>query len=319
MSLNAEKIRSLEILDCVGDAVLTTNLELEVTYINRMAEILTGICREKAVGFPLQQVLQVINADTRQSRIEALARKAMRADAFIPLENNGLLINPVKGEINIEDSAIPLHDPDGKVIGVAIVFHDSRYSSELTARMADLALQDSLTGLLNRHAFDERFHQSLALARRHKKRMGLLFIDLDNFKVINDTLGHGGGDEILKALAKALQTCLRTADVVCRYGGDEFVVLLSEIEQPAHAYLVAGKTQVLASSLLLPGGEVVTVNLSIGISIYPDDGHTQEALLKLADAAMYRSKVQGKKEEARVRYKSVQASTARWLSEKGCL
>jgi len=290
MSFIAEKMRTGEILDCIGDAVLTTNLELKILYINRAAEILTGINREEAVGCSLQQVFKVVDADTRQPRAEDLARKAITSNTPVPLENNALLINRFGCELSIEDSAAPLHDLDGTVIGAAIVFHDSCYSSEIRNKMADLARHDALTGLFNRYAFDERFEQSLALARRHKKRVGLLFIDLDNFKDINDILGHACGDAILKVLSKRIQTCLRTSDTACRYGGDEFVLLLHEIEHPADALLVANKAHDLAANLMLPDGQQINVHLSVGVSVYPDDGETLEMLLQKADVAMYRNK-----------------------------
>ncbi|MDR9468130.1 diguanylate cyclase domain-containing protein [Marinospirillum sp.] len=290
MSFIAEKKRTGEILDCVGDAVLTTNLELEVTYINRTAEILIGIKQDEAIGCPLQQILRVVDADTRQPRGEELARQAIKTNTLIPLENNALLINQFGCELSIEDSAAPLHDLDGTVIGAVIVFHDSCYSSEIRTKMADLARHDPLTGLFNRYAFDERFQQSMELARRHKKRVGLLFIDLDNFKDINDILGHATGDALLKALASRILNCLRSSDTACRYGGDEFVILLNEIEQLSDALMVAKKAHALAAKVLLPDGQQVAVHLSIGVSIYPDDGETLEMLLQQADMAMYRNK-----------------------------
>ncbi|MBE0507705.1 MAG: diguanylate cyclase [Marinospirillum sp.] len=285
-----ENKQSREILDCIGDAVITTNLLLEITYINRTAEIMTGVSREQVIGRPLQQILQVVDADTRRPRAEELARKAISTNALVPLENNALLINHDGCELSIEDSAAPLHTSDGTVNGVVIVFHDSCYSTEIRTRMAELARHDALTGLYNRYAFDERFQQSLALARRHKKRVGLLFIDLDNFKDINDVLGHATGDAILKALAGKIMACLRTSDTACRYGGDEFVVLLNEIEQHADAQMLANKTHTLAASLQLPGGQDIAIHLSVGVSVYPDDGETLEMLLQKADVAMYRNK-----------------------------
>ncbi|WP_404419991.1 diguanylate cyclase domain-containing protein [Marinospirillum sp.] len=290
MSFIAEKKRTGEILDCVGDAILTTNLDLEVTYINRTAEILIGIKQDEAIGCPVRQILRVVDADTRQPRGEDLARKAINTNTLIPLENNALLINQLGCELSIEDSAAPLHDLDGSVIGAVIVFHDSCYSSEIRTKMANLARHDPLTGLFNRYAFDERFQQSIELARRHKKRVGLLFIDLDNFKDINDILGHASGDAILKALASRILNCLRSSDTACRYGGDEFVILLNEIEQLSDALMVARKAHALAANLMLPDGQKVGINLSVGVSVYPDDGETLDMLIQQADMAMYRNK-----------------------------
>jgi len=157
--------------------------------------------------------------------------------------------------------------------------------------MEHLAKHDVLTGLHNRNAFFERFEQSLALARRHGNQMGLLFIDLDNFKSINDFLGHDTGDRILAAVAEKLKVSVRDADTVCRFGGDEFVVLLAEIAQPDHAYAVADKIREAAAEPMVVAGRDVSMQLSIGVSVYPDDGVNAEELLKKADSAMYRVKI----------------------------
>ncbi|CAN0602969.1 unnamed protein product, partial [Ectocarpus sp. 12 AP-2014] len=190
-----------------------------------------------------------------------------------------------------EDSAAPIHNRHGVVVGAVIVFHDARFSRETTARMAHLASHDALTGLHNRTAFDERFEQALALARRHDKQMGLLFIDLDNFKGINDALGHNSGDLILTALAGKLRDCVRTTDTICRYGGDEFVVLLSEINEPDHAFAVADKIREVVATPMMIAGQEVVLRLSIGVSVYPDNGETAVDLLAKADNAMYRVKI----------------------------
>ncbi|MDR9424371.1 MAG: GGDEF domain-containing protein, partial [Marinobacter sp.] len=194
-------------------------------------------------------------------------------------------------ELAIEDSAAPIHNRHGVVIGAVIVFHDARFSRETTARMEHLAQHDALTGLHNRNAFFERFEQSLALARRHDNQMGLLFIDLDNFKSINDFLSHDTGDRILAAVAERLKASVRDADTVCRFGGDEFVVLLAEITQPDHAYAVADKIREAAAEPMVVGGRDVSMQLSIGVSVYPDDGVNADELLKKADSAMYRVKI----------------------------
>lgn len=156
--------------------------------------------------------------------------------------------------------------------------------------MTYLAQHDALTGLHNRHAFYERFEQSLALAKRHKKKMGLLFIDLDKFKSLNDSLGHDGGDKVLTTLAGRLRSCVRTTDIICRFGGDEFVVLLSEIKQPIQAFSIAKKISEAAAAPIEIEGQKIALQLSIGISIYPENGETAKSLLRMANAAMYRIK-----------------------------
>lgn len=284
-----EKERAQVTLNSIGDAVLSTDIDGTVSYLNIVAEKLTGFSREEAVGRPLSEVFHVVDATTHKPTSDP-ARRAIESDSIVELEANALLIARDGVELAIEDSAAPIHNRHGVVVGAVIVFRDARYSRETTARMAHLAQHDALTGLHNRTALYERFEQSLALARRHGKRMALLFIDLDNFKAINDILGHESGDTILTTLADKLTANVRSTDTVCRYGGDEFVVLLSEISQPDHAAAVADKIRETVAVPMIIDGHEVTLQLSIGVSVYPDNGQTADELLKKADRSMYRVK-----------------------------
>lgn len=285
-----EKERARVTLDSIGDAVLCTDIDGQVSYMNVVAETLTGFSRLEAIGRPLSEVFHVVDATTHEPTTDP-ARRAIQTDSIVALEANALLVARDGTELAIEDSAAPIHNRFGVVVGAVIVFHDARFSRETTDRMEHLAQHDELTGLHNRNAFYERFDQSLALARRHGKQMALLFIDLDNFKSINDVLGHNSGDIILSALAGKLKSCVRAADTVCRYGGDEFVVLLGEIAQPDHAHAVADKIREAAALPMMIGGHEVMLQLSIGVSVYPDNGETADELLQKADMAMYRVKI----------------------------
>ena len=151
-----------------------------------------------------------------------------------------------------------------------------------------------MTGLPNRLLLTDRLTQAIALSRRHGKRVVLLFLDLDHFKRVNDSLGHVIGDKLLQSVAQRLTACVRTSDTVCRLGGDEFVVLLSEVEHVDAATHCAEK--LLAASALphLISGHEVPITLSIGISICPDDGRDAEAMIKNADTAMYHAKKMGR-------------------------
>ncbi|MFL1466839.1 diguanylate cyclase domain-containing protein [Marinobacter sp. HN1S83] len=288
--LYEEKERAQVTLDSIGDAVLSTDIDGRVSYMNLVAETLTGFSRYEAIGRPLSDIFRVVDASTHKPKADP-ARRAIQSDSIVALEANALLVAKDGVELAIEDSAAPIHNRFGVVVGAVIVFHDARFSRETTARMAYLAQHDELTGLHNRNAFYERFDQSLALAKRHCKQMGLLFIDLDNFKDINDVLGHDSGDIILAALAGKLQSCVRATDTICRYGGDEFVVLLSEIAQPDHAFAVADKIREAVAVPIDIEGHEVALKLSIGVSVYPDNGETAEELLKQADTAMYQVKI----------------------------
>ena len=158
------------------------------------------------------------------------------------------------------------------------------------ARLAEL---DPLTGLPNRALLLDRFAQAIAIAKRRVARLALLFVDLDDFKQINDELGHVAGDEALQKVALRLGQSIREADTVSRYGGDEFVILLTEVSQAADAALIAGKLLAALGEPLRVGDRDLRMTASIGISVYPDDGQSIEALIGHADAAMYRAKRQG--------------------------
>jgi diguanylate cyclase (GGDEF)-like protein/PAS domain S-box-containing protein len=278
-------------LDFVGDAVLATDTGAKIIYMNTAAETLTGFNRTDALGHPLEEIFRVIDLSTRLKRAN-LAQHVMDTGIPVGLHNSALLKTRDGRELAIEDAATPMHNAQGEVTGALIKFHDSRYSAETTARMAYMAQHDSLTGLLNRYAFAERFNQAAALARRHEKKMVMLFIDLDNFKEVNDTLGHAVGDEILHALGLRLLGCVRATDHVCRHGGDEFVVLLSDLTEHEQAFAVVDKVRESAAELLRQDGGWASLTLSVGISLFPNDGETLETLLPHADAAMFRVKTE---------------------------
>lgn len=161
-------------------------------------------------------------------------------------------------------------------------------------RLRQLAYHDALTGLPNRALFQDRVGQALAQARRHNTSVALLFLDLDGFKAINDTLGHEAGDELLREVGRRLQACTREEDTVARLAGDEFTVVLPAISTRDAAAAVAQKIIDMLSTGVVLGGHAVSIIASIGISVYPDDGDNSVPLLSRADAAMYTTKHHGK-------------------------
>lgn len=153
-----------------------------------------------------------------------------------------------------------------------------------------LAYHDALTGLPNRRLLLDRLNQAIALASRQKKSVALVFFDVDGFKAINDKLGHACGDKLLKEVAKRLCACLRVADTACRYGGDEFIVLLPEVDGGETTAAVERKIREKLAVPYLIDGTVITVTLSTGTAVYPQDAKDHRDLIKLADAAMYCAK-----------------------------
>ena len=292
-ALFEEQERAQVTLDSIGDAVLCTDLSANVTYLNRVAEAMTGWSREEALGRPLSEVLDIIDGTTRRVAVNP-ARRTMAQDRTVTLATDCVLIRRDGFEIAIEDSAAPIHNRHGRVAGAVIVFRDVSESRSIRSKMAHLAQHDSLTGLPNRALLRERLSQAVRLAQRHRKPIALLFLDLDDFKTVNDSLGHAIGDQLLESVAGRLATCVRATDTISRLGGDEFVILLAELEQPRDAVQVAEK---LLAAFALPhfiAGHELNVTLSIGISIYPGDGSNIDTLMQNADTAMYSAKAGGR-------------------------
>lgn len=292
-ALFEEKERAQVTLNSIGDAVLTTNLPGNVTYLNLVAEMMTGWSLENAIGRPLSEVFRIVDGATRQVAPNP-AQQAIRENRTVGLAADSVLLRRDGYESAIEDSAAPIHNRDGKVAGAVIVFHDVSESRSMALKMAHLAQHDFLTGLPNRVLLTERLSRAIGQARRHEKRVALMFIDLDYFKHINDSLGHTVGDLLLQTVAERLKTCVRYTDTVCRQGGDEFVILLTEIEQTQDAAPVAEKILAVFAEPCAVAGHELHVTLSIGISIYPDDGQDSDDVMKNADTAMYHAKANGR-------------------------
>lgn len=292
-ALFAEKERAQVTLNSIGDAVISTNLPGTITFLNQVAEKMTGWANDSAIGQPLETVFRIISGSTREPGVNP-ALRAIRENRTVALAANSILLHRNGQETAIEDSAAPIHDRDGVVTGAVIVFHDVSVSRAITQHMAHLAQHDFLTGLPNRSLLTERLSRAIGQARRHEKMVALLYIDLDSFKQVNDLQGHATGDQLLQAVAERLAICVRDTDTVCRQGGDEFVILLTEVDHPEDAGPIAQK---LLDAFAVPchvGDRELPITLSIGISIYPDDGTNPDLLLDNADSAMYRAKANGR-------------------------
>ncbi len=291
-TLFTEKERAQVTLNSIGDAVLSTDIAGKVTYLNAVAEKMTGWNREEAFGRPLAEIFEIIDGDTRKPCQNPL-RLAIKENKTVGLSANCILVRRDGHESAIEDSAAPIHDRSGLVTGGVIVFHDVSMSRAITEHMSYLAQHDTLTNLPNRVLLEDRLSQAIAASRRHGTRIAVLFLDLDGFKHINDSLGHAIGDKLLQSVAERLLVCVRSSDTVSRQGGDEFVVLLSEIAHADDAGISATK---ILNALIAPhqiGPYSLRVTASIGLATYPDDGRDAEILIKNADMAMYQAKQNG--------------------------
>jgi diguanylate cyclase (GGDEF)-like protein/PAS domain S-box-containing protein len=197
-------------------------------------------------------------------------------------------------EFPVQLSSIAVHDDAGRCIGVVTACEDISRRIDAEKRIEHLAYYDTLTGLPNRVTLLERLQQALALAQREGRRIGLMFLDLDNFKDVNDTLGHDFGDKLLKEVAERLGPCMRESDTLARLGGDEFVVALTFISSAENAASTSRRILSQFSHPFIIDDRHIYTSASIGIAIYPDDGLDVETLLRSADAAMYHAKSEGR-------------------------
>jgi len=288
-ALFQEKEMAQFTLNSIGDAVITTDTSGITRFLNAVAERLTGWSCLEAQGRPAAEVFNIVDSVTRATVPSPLADAILR-DRTVGVTPNCLLIRRDGVEAAVEDSAAPIHDREGRITGAVIVFRDVSEARALAMKMAHLAQHDSLTDLPNRSLLQDRLGQAVSLAYRRRHKMAVMFVDLDRFKPINDTLGHGVGDQVLRAASQRLLACVRHSDTVSRQGGDEFVVLLPVIANTQDAALTAEKILSAISSSYYHEGKEIHITASIGIATYPDAGRDPEMLFKNADIAMYRAK-----------------------------
>jgi diguanylate cyclase (GGDEF)-like protein/PAS domain S-box-containing protein len=280
-------------LNSIGDAVISVDMHGRVDYLNVAAERMTGWPREEARGRPVASIFAIVDSITGRPVVNPLDY-VLQGDPTPGLTGECTLVDRRGRHIPIEDSAAPIHDWDQRLVGAVMVFRDISDNVALNAKMRHQAQHDFLTNLPSRVLLNDRVSLAISLARRSKAYPVLLFLDLDKFKHINDSLGHSVGDALLRAVAERLLGCVRVSDTVSRYGGDEFVILLADERQPQDAALTAQKVlHALSTPFLIDEQELYT-STSIGISVFPFDGVDAATLTKNADTAMYHAKERGR-------------------------
>ncbi len=292
-SMFIEKARAEITLNSISDAVIGTDMAGNVDYLNAAAEAMTGWPRAEARGRSIGEIMPLIQNGTRQHKANPV-ELVLQQNEPISLTPGSLLLRRDGSEAAIEDSAAPIHDSGGHIRGAVIVFHDISAAKAMAAKMTHLAQHDFLTNLPNRVLLNDRIAQAIIQAERSGTQLAVLFLDLDNFKHINDSLGHAIGDKLLQSVAQRLRACVRGYDTVSRQGGDEFVILLSEGNNVEYAALTADKILVTLAQPHSVDGHELHVTTSIGISAYPADAKTAESLIKNADTAMYQAKEKGR-------------------------
>jgi diguanylate cyclase (GGDEF)-like protein/PAS domain S-box-containing protein len=292
-ALFVEKERAQVTLNSIGDAVICTDRSGNITFLNLAAQNMSGWSRQQAAGRPMREIFRLLDASNREP-VPNPMQTAVGKKQTLQLPSSCIFVRHDGFEIPVEDSVSLICDRDGQPDGAVIVLRDVSGAQAMALLMTHSAQHDFLTGLPNRLLLNDRVNRAIALSSRQKKKAAVLFLDLDGFKHINDSLGHPAGDKLLQSIAKRLVDCVRGSDTVTRQGGDEFVILLLEVEQSQDAAIVARRMLAAVAEAHSINQHDLHITASIGVSIYPDDGGDAEALIKNADTAMYQAKENGR-------------------------
>jgi len=290
----AEKERAQVTLQSIGDGVITTDAEGRIEYINPVGETLTAWSLAEARGQPLSAVLKLIDELTREPISSSLAGALGRGERGGAATDHSVLITRAGAEVAIQESAAPICDRQGRIIGAVVVFHDVTRERRLKRALSWQASHDALTGLINRREFDNRLHAALLAAQRGEGSYALLYIDLDQFKVINDTCGHPAGDRLLREVTGLLQTRVRASDTIARLGGDEFGVLLEGCTPDQAARVAENARQAIRDYRFVWGANTLSVGASIGIVRISEETENVASILSAADIACYAAKDAGR-------------------------
>ncbi|HEY6984867.1 MAG TPA: diguanylate cyclase, partial [Rhodanobacteraceae bacterium] len=290
----AEKDRALVTLQSIGDAVITTDAAGRIEYLNPVAEDLTGWDSHEAQGRSLREVFNILNEVTREPLEDPVSR-ALREGNVIAVTDQTVLVNRRGQEIAIQDSAAPIRDRLGRIIGAVMVFHDVSRERRLRRALAYQASHDALTGLINRREFENRLNEALLTARSDEGTTHvLLYLDLDQFKLVNDTCGHQAGDRLLKQITGILQTRIRTSDTIARLGGDEFGILLQDCTADRAAKIADSLRQAIREYRFEWQDGAMNVGVSIGIVEINSSSESIGSVLSASDVACYAAKDSGR-------------------------
>ncbi|WP_187770663.1 EAL domain-containing protein [Cognatilysobacter lacus] len=279
-ALQEERERAQVTLDSIGDAVVTCDTAQRVTSVNPIAEAMTGLARADALGQPLSRVVRLRQAD-------GLAANNL------PRSGAALLQGHEGQDLHVEYAHSPITDGEGRIVGGVTVLRDVSEMRAMAERMSHLAQHDYLTGLPNRVLLQDRLSQAIHQVE-HGAHGAVMFLDLDFFKTINDSLGHPVGDRVLQEISRRLVEGVRPDDTVSRQGGDEFVLLLTRLTDPSDAARIAEKLIAAIEAPIELEGRTLHVSATIGIALFPEDGQDMRMLTKQADTALYHAKQSGR-------------------------
>lgn len=284
-SLRSSHITHASILASINDCVVVANAQGRVGFMNLPAEELLGCAGGDCFDKPLADIVPLLDACGRQS---------ITIDKNLPDGTACLLNNRHGREVHVEITVTPIADATQREIGTTVVLKDVTEKKRQDALIWRQAHFDELTGLPNRGMFREQLQRAMSKAGSMHGSVALLLLDLDNFKEVNDTLGHARGDELLIQAAQRIVACVRQGDLVARLGGDEFAVILPGMTETTAIAQLATRINAELATPLHVGGAQLHTQASIGISVYPRDTHSLDELIKFADQAMYAAKAEGR-------------------------
>jgi len=293
-ALHLEKEKCRVLLEAIGEGVLGTDLQGRISYLNHVAQAMTGWSCGDSAGRGIDEVAPLIDSSDHTPVWDAMLR-AIRADQ--PVQSaSGLILRRRDGHERPIDLTIgPVHESNGALSGAVVVLHDATEAQAASyKRLTYLAEHDFLTGLPNRLLLNDRISQAIIHAGRSDMGLAVLCLDLDNFKHVNDSLGHAVGDRLLQSVARCLSDCVRTSDTVSRQGGDEFIIVVLDESDPKDVARSAEKILAGIAGAHVVDQHLLHVSTSIGISVYPQDGKDPDTLIKNADTAMYCAKNAGR-------------------------
>ena len=292
LALEASEQRLRVTLNSIGDAVITTDMAARVTYLNPVAERMTGWLLEEAMHRPLTEVFRIFHGDEESALADPVAL-VIRSGIASSTPGSVMLAGPGGVRTAIEDMAAPIRDGGDVMLGVVLVFHDVSQAHVMAEKMSHLAAHDALTGLLNRREFEYRLEQSVLSASSGSKEHTVLYLDLDQFKIVNDTCGHVAGDELLRQLTTLLQGALRLSDTLARLGGDEFGVLLENCITTQALRVAEQLRQTVSDFHFVWLDKSFPIGVSIGLVTF-GAGVTTPDILRMADSACYVAKDKGR-------------------------
>jgi diguanylate cyclase (GGDEF)-like protein/PAS domain S-box-containing protein len=291
--LTAERERMASVtLDSIGDGVITTDQFGATRYINRAGEQLTGWPRQLAAGQNIESVLPLV--DETGTELEHAVYKCLLKQEAVGLSSHTQLVTRDGRHIPVEDTAAPIRLDDGELLGAVVVFRDVTHQRALSSQLSWHASHDVLTGLYNRREFEQQVARALQGSKQDDYTHALLFIDLDRFKLVNDTAGHAAGDALLQVLANLLQQKMRESDVLARLGGDELGVLLTHCRMDQGRIIAEETRQLIKDFRFVWDDHSFEIGASIGMVEISSDSKSVSDLLVAADEACYIAKDEGR-------------------------